>query len=112
MPPKDKVSLKKAVEEVAHVSAPDAVDRRANAALDEETRADRTSTRTLRERYAKRVFVYLVCYSISAVAILGLQGWHVAGFQLHDGVVGVIVGSTAVSAIGLVGIVVRGLFRQ
>jgi hypothetical protein len=55
MPPKARVSLKKAVDEVANVRAPDALDKLASAHLDEEARADRQSTRTLREGAVPKV---------------------------------------------------------
>jgi hypothetical protein len=110
MSPRGRIS-RKAVEVVAQVPAPDALDRKAAERLEEETLQDRTSTRTLRERYATRVFWYLICYSLAALALVGLQGWRVYGFQLDGYVIGLIVGSTAVSAIGLVGFVVKGLFR-
>src|SRR5262245_2486283 len=111
MPPKSKDPFAKAIEAVAQVRAPDALDKKADKQLDDENLKDRTSTRTLRESYAKRVYRYLVCYSLAAFVIILLQGTRYSGFQLDSTVVGIIVGSTAVSAIGLVGIVVKGLFK-
>jgi hypothetical protein len=110
MPPKNRIS-RKARDKVEQVSAPDALEKKANEALDDETLKDRSSTREMREKYAGHVFWYLVSYSLTALAVLVLQGWHIGGFQLDTTVMAILVGSTAASAIGLVGFVVKGLFR-
>jgi hypothetical protein len=60
--------------------------------------------------YAWAVLWFLVGYGVTVGALLLLQGFHLGGFHIHDGVMGVVVGSTAVSAIGLVHTVVKGLF--
>jgi hypothetical protein len=57
------------------------------------------------------VYQYLVCCSLAAFLVLILQGTRYNGFQLDGTVMALIVGSTAVSAIGLVGTVVGGLFK-
>lgn len=62
--------------------------------------------------YANRVYVFLVTYCIFVGAVLLLQGFSVWGFKLSDTVLAVISGSTAASAIGLVGFVVNGLFKN
>ena len=109
--PSVRASLKRAIEEVAKVNKPDDLDKKGAQHLDDETVSDRKSTRELRESYSKRVYEYLVWYSIAAFLVIILQGTHYNGFQLDSTVISIIVGSTAVSAIGLVGIVVRGLFK-
>lgn len=64
----------------------------------------------LMEPYANKVFGYLVGYSIVVTIIMLLDGFSLFGFDLANYVLGIIAGSTAVSAIGLVGFVVSGLF--
>jgi hypothetical protein len=95
---KDKLELKSARErEEIHVL--------------KETRTDRRANRALRFRYAKAVYRYLVWYSIGCLALVLLSGFKVLGFSIPEIAFTAIVGSTAVSAIGLVGFVVQGLFR-
>jgi len=60
--------------------------------------------------YAWAVLWFLSVYGAVVAIILFLQGFRFLGFHFNDTVMGVVVGSTAVSAIGLVRIVVRGLF--
>jgi hypothetical protein len=60
--------------------------------------------------YAGKVFNFLVCYCLFVGAVILLAGFKVGGFVISDTVLGIIAGSTAASAIGLVGFVVSGLF--
>lgn len=76
-----------------------------------EDNRNKKANRRLRWRYAKWVFRYLVTYSIFAAIIVVLHGFGIGGFVLPDIVLGALVGSTAVSAIGLVAAVVSGLFK-
>lgn len=62
--------------------------------------------------YANRAYMFLVIYCAFVGAVLLLQGFSVWGFKLSDTVLAVISGSTAASAIGLVGFVVNGLFKN
>lgn len=66
---------------------------------------------SLMEPYANKVYLFLVSYCCFVGACLLLQGFSLGGFRLSDTVMAVIAGSTAVSAIGLVGFVVSGLFK-
>ena len=72
---------------------------------------DRRAERRLRNTYANRILRYLEAYS----AIVGLMVLFQAAapdrFQLANEIIAVLVGSTAVAAIGLVGFVAKGLFR-
>jgi hypothetical protein len=61
--------------------------------------------------YANKVFIYLCCYSVFVAAAIILNGFGINKFSLDGGVLSVLSGSTAVAAIGLVGIVVKGLFK-
>lgn len=72
---------------------------------------DRIANRVLRDKYAKYVFVYLVSYSLFVGALLLLSGFGSWCFALPDSVLGLLVGSTAASAIGLVFAVTHGLFN-
>jgi len=65
----------------------------------------------LMEPYSKNVFRFVVCYCVGVFILLMLQG-ACENFELPDVVLGVIAGSTAVAALGLVGIVLKGLFRD
>ena len=104
-------SLSRAKDKVAAVLTPDDLDKSAARTVDAEAVADRKQVRDLRESYSQRVFWYLVAYSSAALLLVFLHGWRVLGFQLDTVVLSLVVGSTAVSAIGLVGIVVKGLFK-
>lgn len=68
--------------------------------------------RKLRITYGNRVFCYLVIYSIASFFIILLDGFGALGFQLPVPALTAVVGSTAVSAIGLVLTVVQGLYRD
>ena len=57
------------------------------------------------------MFCYLVCYSVFVAVILISDGFKLFGFNLEEGVVSFLVGSTAASAIGLVLAVTTGLFK-
>jgi len=78
-----------------------------NAKLGAEVDALKSRT-AMRERYEKKVFRYLVGYSVVATVMLfscGL-GW----MKLPENVLLAIAGSTAVAAIGLVAQIGKGLF--
>ena len=66
----------------------------------------------LMKPYANRVFGFLICYCLFVGVTLMLQGFRIGSFNLSDTVMAVIAGSTAASAIGLVGFVVSGLFKS
>lgn len=67
--------------------------------------------RRMRWDYAKLVFWYLSIYSIFVGIVLVWSGLGYFGFNVSEGVLQFIVGSTAASAIGLVYSVVTGLFH-
>lgn len=71
---------------------------------------DVQSYRILREEYAKKSFYYLCIYTLASFTFVLTSGFEWHGFKLPSEVLCVIVGSTAVSAIGLVRTVVKGLF--
>lgn len=86
--------------------------RRAEIGALEQANRDRVATRRLRYRYAKQVYRYLCFYTVGAATLLVLTGFKkLTYFEIPDAVLTVIVGSTAVAAIGLVGFVVSGLFK-
>jgi hypothetical protein len=76
-----------------------------------ESNLDRRVNRRLRWKYARWVFCYLVCYSIFVGGVLIISGFGICGFVLSETVLSTLVGSTAVSAIGLVLAVTTGLFK-
>lgn len=73
---------------------------------------DQEENREMRKRYSDLVFKYLVGYSVFVGVVVVLAGFEVLGFQLDTSVLDFLVGSTAASSIGLVAIVVRGLFNS
>ncbi len=77
----------------------------------EEENEDRSSFRGLREKYAGWVYKYLVGYSIACLGLLSAHGAKFNGFALPEAVLTALVGSTAISAIGLVLAVTHGLFK-
>ena len=74
---------------------------------------DRAADRELRRKYASRVFRYLKWYSVVVLILLLLAGFGgtYGFFDLPSDVLSWLVGSTAAAAIGLVGIIARGLFN-
>jgi hypothetical protein len=61
--------------------------------------------------YANKVFWFVVWYCVVVGAMLLLAGFRaVTGFVLSDTILSIIAGSTAVSVIGLIGMVISGLF--
>ena len=73
---------------------------------------DKKADRNLRGQYAGKIIRFLYYYSIVVMTLLLLDGWQVKGFSLPDTVLLALAGSTAVSSIGLVGFVAKGLFPQ
>jgi regulator of replication initiation timing len=61
--------------------------------------------------YSEKVYRFLCGYGIGSFGLVLLDGFHYRGFDLPEVVAVTIVGSTAVSAIGLVGLVIRGMFK-
>lgn len=61
--------------------------------------------------FSRSVFWFVVGYCAVVGAMLILAGWGATtGFTLSDVILGIIAGSTAVSVIGLIGMVISGLF--
>lgn len=70
----------------------------------------RRAERALRERYADKVFSFLIYYCCFVGLVIICIGCDFSHFKLDKLVVAALVGSTAISAIGVVSTVVRGLF--
>lgn len=64
----------------------------------------------MRRKSAQAVYWYLVGYSVYSASVILLQGFSWHEFSLPMMALNILIGSTAVSAIGLVAIVLRGLF--
>lgn len=77
-----------------------------------EANFDMRANRRLRWKYARWVFCYLVVYSIFVGVLLIAAAFKICGFALPSSVLDFLVGSTAVSAIGLVYAVTHGLFSK
>lgn len=65
------------------------------------------------EPYAKKVFWFVVVYCLVILALLLLDSirWINKFFQIETSILVVISGSTAVAVVGLIGLVVSGLFN-
>lgn len=66
----------------------------------------------LLEPYVKGVYRFVVGYCATVGGLLLLAGFSLGGFTLPETILGIIAGSTAVSVIGLIGLVVSGLFGK
>jgi hypothetical protein len=63
------------------------------------------------EGYSNKVFWFVAVYCSVVGIFLALAGWgHATDFSLSDTILSIIAGSTAVSVIGLIGMVISGLF--
>lgn len=61
--------------------------------------------------YSERVFWFVVGYCAVVGEMLFLAGWkQITRFELSDTILAIIAGSTAVAVIGLIGMVISGLF--
>ena len=78
----------------------------------EEEISSLAATRELREFYAKRIFRFLCGWSLFVALILIFSGFSSWGFKLSDTVLSVLTGSTTVSVLGLVVIILKGLFPK
>lgn len=65
---------------------------------------------TLIEPYAKRTFWFMCAYSGVVAIMLLMHGCEASGFKLPEDVLTFLVGSTATTVIGLVGMVLTGIF--
>lgn len=87
-----------------------------NARLQQELSDLRRGTSTIRELdglikpSAKNAFRYMSCYSLGSFVLLVLDGSGWGGFNLDESVLDLLVGSTAVTVLGLVGMVLTGIF--
>lgn len=77
----------------------------------EEELNNKKQDRELRKKYADMIFRYLLSYSIFCAVVLLSQAIVPNKFSLPDNVLVALVGGTAVAVVGLVGWVVRGLFK-
>lgn len=94
-------------------------DRRAERELDDKLR-NSENIRILMKAYGEKAFTYLKWYSVYCGSVVILQGFspkisighffRLNGFSIDDTPLTVLVGSTAVSVIGLIAIMLRGLY--
>jgi hypothetical protein len=84
--------------------------------LAEENHALKVSVKTagvlddLIKPYANRAFIFMCAYCGIVGLLLSLSGFQVSNFHLDTSVLEFLVGSTAVTVIGLVGMVLTGIF--
>jgi len=62
------------------------------------------------EPFADRAFYFMCTYSGGVGLIVLMHAWETKGFKLPDSTLDFLVGSTAVTVIGLVGMVLTGVF--
>lgn len=65
---------------------------------------------SLLKPYADRTFIFMCIYCGVVAALLIASGFKSSGFELEDGVLKVLTGTTGVTVIGLVGMVLTGIF--
>jgi hypothetical protein len=65
---------------------------------------------SLIQPYASKAYWFMVLYSVAAALLLVADGFKYHDFDLPDEVLKLLVGSTAVTVIGLVGMVLTGIF--
>ena len=73
---------------------------------------DQISDRTLREKYAHRLFWFLCSYNTIVLLIVMMQGFPSCPFELSEIVLATLVGSNAIAAFGLVSTVSKGQFKN
>jgi len=62
--------------------------------------------------FAEKVFGFVAFYCFGVFILLCASGQQGGSFRLSDTVLGIVAGSTAVSVIGLIGMVITGLFSS
>ena len=80
--------------------------------LEKQDVEDRKSNRTLREKYAKKMFYYMCIWSIIVFSILVCSGLEWCYFQLDKWVLVTLIGSTTVSVFAIVRAIIEGLFKN
>ncbi len=70
------------------------------------------STISLRERLSDKVYHFNIAWSICVFILLLLRGFDCIPFQLNDKVLMAIIGTALVNVIGLIAIILHGLFRK
>lgn len=66
----------------------------------------------MREKYANRIWWFLCCYTLFILILVVIDAFCGTGFDVPENVLVTLAGSTVVAAIGLVGIVAKGLFEK
>lgn len=77
----------------------------------EEINKDLTHYRLLRQKFSNKVFCFLSTWCICVLALILIAGFFDT-FKISDTVLVTLCGGTTVSAIGLVGFIVQGLFNN
>jgi hypothetical protein len=103
------VALEQAYREIGYLSdllaeSEAEVDRLTGKATVDDVRAQ------MLQPFAEKVFAFVALYCVAVFALLIASGQQRGSFHLSDTVLSVIAGSTAVSVIGLIGMVISGLF--
>lgn len=80
-----------------------------NAALSEELSTARILNK-LMEPSANKAFRFMYSYAGFVGLVVIFSGFRIRDFSMEPGVLGILVGSTAITVIGLVGMVLTGIF--
>jgi hypothetical protein len=75
-----------------------------------ETNLNLQSNRKLRQSVARAVYWFMVTWSLAVLALIILAGFKLRGFDLAPTVLAALIGSTTASVIGMVALLVKGLF--
>lgn len=102
-------ALEAAYEEIGYLTD-ELAQTRAELARVEEQRTIEQVKAELIKPYANKVFWFVVAYCTTVGLFLYADGRMDNGFDLAESTIGIIAGSTAVSVIGLIGMVISGLF--
>lgn len=87
-----------------------------NEELKDENRQLKRTARTIEildeliEPYAGKAFLFMCAYCTFVALVLVFHGFKIKGFYLEESVLDFLVGSTAATVIGLVGMVLTGIF--
>jgi hypothetical protein len=102
-------SLEAAYEEIGYLSDELAQTRAELQSLREKKTVDQVRAELIKP-YTNKVFWFVVFYCVAVGCLLVADGIETNNFSLKESTIGIIAGSTAVSVIGLIGMVITGLF--
>ena len=91
---------------------PTGEDSAADSELRKAEAAQLRSTTELREKFSDKVYKFNIAWSSCVFVILLLSGFGLWSFQLSDNVLIAVIGTALVNVIGLIAIILKGLFQS